>query len=96
MKIRQYWPGRIHVEIPNEIKNIRARNARVEADKAWETSWTRRLIIAVITYVLAASLLVWIRADRPFLAALVPTLGFLLSTLTLSFAKTWWLERNRS
>lgn len=72
-----------------------ARNARVEADKAWETSWTRRLTIAAITYVLASALLVWIRAPQPFLAALVPTAGYLLSTLTLPFAKSWWLKRRK-
>ncbi len=74
-----------------DIEKIKARNARVEADKAWETSWTRRLIIATITYILASALLIWIRAPQPFLAALVPTLGYLLSTLSLTFAKEWWL-----
>ncbi len=78
-----------------QLAAIRSRNARVEADKAWETSITRRLIIAAFTYVLASALLVWIRADQPFLAALVPTLGFLLSTLSLSFAKNWWLNRRK-
>lgn len=78
-----------------KIKALQARNARVEADKAWETSWTRRLIIAAITYVLASALLVWIRAPQPFLAALVPTGGYLLSTLTLGFAKNWWLKRRQ-
>ncbi|MBI5225779.1 hypothetical protein HY994_00885 [Candidatus Micrarchaeota archaeon] len=77
------------------IDAIRSRNARVEADKAWETSWTRRLIIAAITYILASALLVWIRAPQPFLAALVPTLGYVLSTLTLPFAKQYWLENIR-
>lgn len=75
------------------IDQLEARNARVEADKAWELSWTRRIIIATITYILAAGLLVWIRAPQPFLAALVPTLGYLLSTLTLPFAKKWWLKQ---
>jgi len=79
----------------SEIKKIKERNARVEADKAWETSWMRRLLIAAVTYVLASLLLVWIKADRPFLAALVPTLGYILSTLTLPFAKKWWLQNRR-
>ncbi len=77
------------------IANIHSRNSRVEADKAWETSWTRRLLIAVTTYVLASLLLVWISAPQPFLAALVPTLGYVLSTLTLRFAKQRWLESGK-
>ena len=78
-----------------ELEKIKARNVRVEADKAWETSWTRRILIAAITYGFAALLLVWIRADQPFLAAFVPTVGYLFSTLTLPFVKSWWLGRDR-
>ena len=37
-----YYKNRVGLKIP-EIKNIKARNARVELDKKWETSWTRRL-----------------------------------------------------
>ena len=35
-------------EIKAEIESIKARNARVELDKKWETSWTRRIIICVL------------------------------------------------
>ena len=37
-------------KIENDLETIRTRNARVEADKAWETSWVRRLCVAVFTY----------------------------------------------
>ncbi len=87
--------GKRSTAMRQTIADIHARNARVEADKAWETSWTRRALIATITYVLASLLLVWIKADQPFLAALVPTLGYVLSTLTLPFAKEYWLENIR-
>ena len=36
-----------------EINKIRERNKKVEADKAWETSWTRRFLILVLTYIVA-------------------------------------------
>ncbi|MEK7615775.1 MAG: hypothetical protein AAB420_01035 [Patescibacteria group bacterium] len=39
--------------IEERIKTIEARNTRVETDKAWETSWTRRLSIAIATYIIA-------------------------------------------
>ena len=35
-----------------ELDAINKRNIRVEADKAWETSNTRRLIIAIFTYLI--------------------------------------------
>ena len=38
--------------LKTEIEKIKARNRRVEKDKTWETSLTRRIAIATITYVL--------------------------------------------
>ena len=38
--------------IKQDIRSIKERNARVEADKAWETSMTRKVLIAVLTYAL--------------------------------------------
>jgi hypothetical protein len=78
-------------EIDEQLESIEERNRRVELDKAWETSWTRRLCIASITYGLAGAWLLTIGAKTPWLNALVPTGGYLLSTLTLPFLKSWWL-----
>ncbi len=36
--------------LEKEIAEIKKRNQRVEADKAWETSWTRRILVLVLTY----------------------------------------------
>lgn len=33
------------MDLEKEINDIKARNKRVELDKAWETSWTRRICI---------------------------------------------------
>lgn len=76
----------------SHITNIHERNRRVEADKAWETSKTRRTIIAVLTYFIMVLFLWLIDAPKPWLNALVPTAGFLLSTLTLRVCKKWWLN----
>ena len=35
-------------KLETEIKNIKARNARVELDKKWETSWTRNFAFFAI------------------------------------------------
>ncbi len=79
--------------IEQRLEKIEQRNARVEADKAWETSWTRRLFVAVFTY-LSISLYMWvIKIEQPWLNAIVPTVGFLLSTLTLPFIKKWWVSK---
>lgn len=81
------------MSLEDDIAEIKARNARVEADKAWETSNTRKAVLAVLTYFIAFLFMWVIGADRPFLAALVPTGGFMLSTLSLHGIKAWWLRR---
>lgn len=80
--------------IGETLKRILERNARVEADKAWETSWVRIGTIGVITYVCATLLMYIIGVARPYLSAFIPVLGFVLSTQSLPFVKSWWL-RNR-
>lgn len=75
-----------------EIESIKERNKRVEMDKAWEISKFRRLIIAIMTYIIIAVFLVLISVPNPWLNALVPTLGFILSTLTLSLLKKHWIK----
>ena len=75
------------------IEEILKRNSRVELDKAWEVSRTRRVVIAIITYLTAAAFLFLIDNDAPFVNALVPTVGYLLLTLSLLFIKNWWLKR---
>jgi len=78
--------------VEEEIEAIKERNKRVEADKAWEVSNARKLVIASFTYVLAAIILISIQAPEPFFNALIPTIGFLLSTMTFGFLKKWWVH----
>lgn len=77
--------------IETEIKNIKARNARVELDKKWETSWTRRLCICVLTYIVVVIYCLMIEAgSNVFLSSLVPVIGFTLSTLSLGLIRKIW------
>lgn len=80
------------MSLEERLAAIEARNRRVETDKAWETSGTRRAAIAVLTYVVAVITLVLIGAERPWLGAVVPVLGFLLSTLSLPVVRQWWAQ----
>jgi ABC-type bacteriocin/lantibiotic exporter with double-glycine peptidase domain len=78
-------------DLEKRVKALEERNRRVESDKAWETSNTRKLIIAVFTYLAIALYLYTISVPLPWLNAIVPTVGFLLSTLTLPFFRRIWL-----
>lgn len=71
---------------------IEQRNARVEKDKAWETSGLRILLIAITTYFVAV-LAFWILGNTHFLLnALVPSAGFVLSVQSLPVMKRHWLK----
>jgi hypothetical protein len=77
--------------LENTLREIQERNKRVEADKAWETSLTRRLSIAVITYLTACLFLLLIGVELPHVNALVPTGGYLLSTVSLPWIRRRWM-----
>ena len=74
-----------------DIEEIKVRNARVELDKAWETSWTRRIFIGAMTFIIASIWLKIIDGENIFLKALIPTGGYLLSTLSLPAIKKIWI-----
>lgn len=80
--------------IEQRLENIEQRNKQVEIDKAWETSKTRKLLITIFTYLIIALYLRAIEVDRPWINAIVPTIGFLLSTLTMPWFKRVWIKRN--
>ena len=86
-------PRKPEAELSKELEAIKKRNARVEADKAWELSKTRRALVAITTYLLAVIIFILINAPSPWLTALVPAAAYALSTLTLPFVKDWWVER---
>lgn len=79
-------------DLEKEVEKFKERNRKVEADKAWETSLTRRGLLIIFTYLSIALYLKFIVGIEPWLNAIVPAIGFLLSTLTLSYFKNWWLK----
>ncbi len=74
--------------------DILNRNHRVELDKAWEVSYTRRAIIVGVTYLVAAAFMKSIGVEAFLLSALVPTGGYIFSTLTLTVVKDWWIQKH--
>ncbi|OGH11393.1 MAG: hypothetical protein A3B38_01025 [Candidatus Levybacteria bacterium RIFCSPLOWO2_01_FULL_36_13] len=76
--------------LEQRIEKIEKRNREVEENKAWETSWTRKGVVAFFTYLAIALYLKFVVGVEPWFNAIVPTVGFLLSTLTLPYFKTLW------
>ena len=74
--------------LQEEIEKIKLRNARVELDKTWETSWTRRLLICLLTYLVVVAYSLTInKISNIWLSSFVPVIGFTLSTLSLKFIR---------
>ena len=78
-------------ELREEIEQIKARNKKVELDKRWETSWTRRLCICVLTYfvIVVYSFLIS-KFTNYWLSSIIPVIGFILSTLSLKVVRKLW------
>ncbi|MBI4068553.1 hypothetical protein HY413_04095 [Candidatus Kaiserbacteria bacterium] len=79
-------------KIEQEIVALKERNHRVEGDKAWETSYFRVLVIAVTVYIVVSLFLYVIGVQNFLLAALVPPVGYFLSTRSLPAIKRWWVK----
>ena len=83
------------MDLEKEINEIKERNKRVELDKAWETSWTRKICICILTYIVVITYSYLIRKlDNILLSSLVPVIGFSLSTLSLKIVRKTW-EKNK-
>lgn len=82
-------------ELKKEIEEIKKRNKRVELDKKWETSWTRKICIMVLTYVVVVVYTTIItKVTNVWLSSLVPVIGFTLSTLSLKMVRKIWEKKN--
>ena len=78
-------------DLEKRIIAIEERNKRVELDKAWETSWTRKICIMVLTYLTVISYSYLVRNhDNILLSSLVPVIGFTLSTLSIKLIRKIW------
>lgn len=80
-------------DLQRQIDEIQARNKKVEVDKAWEMSLTRKVIIAILTYFVIVIVFASAQLPDPFLNAIVPATAFLISTLTIPFCKKWWMRK---
>ena len=81
-------------ELKKELEEIKLRNKRVELDKKWETSYTRKVCICVLTYIVVLIYSNMInKSNNIFLSSLVPVIGFFLSTLSLKLVRKLWEKK---
>ena len=81
-------------DLEKEIENIKTRNKKVELDKKWERSLTRKICICILTYIVVIVYSYILRNySNILLSSLVPVIGFTLSTLSLKYIRKIW-EKN--
>lgn len=82
------------MDFEKEIEAIKERNKRVELDKAWETSWTRKIGICILTYIVVVIYSHLInKLNNVWLSSLVPVIGFTLSTFSLKLVRNVWEKK---
>ena len=82
------------MDFEKEIEAIKERNKRVELDKAWETSWTRKIGICILTYIVVVIYSHLInKLNNVWLSSLVPVIGFTLSTVSLKLVRNAWEKK---
>lgn len=81
--------------IITRISKIEQRNRRVELDKAWEGSATRKFLVFLCTYIVIGIFMWSIGLEKPHIQAIIPSIGFMLSTLTIPFAKRVWIQQKQ-
>lgn len=82
-------------DLEKNVESILERNKRVELDKKWETSTTRKVCIAILTYIVVIIYSTLIqKVSNVFLSSLVPVIGFTLSTLSLKVVRNIWEKKN--
>lgn len=82
-------------DIKKELEQIKERNKRVEMDKARETSTARKISIMILTYMVIVLFFYTAGLSKPWVNAIVPTLWFMLSTLSLPFFKKLRMQRHK-
>ncbi len=80
----------VQLSLEKRVARLEARNARVEANKGWETSWLRRGSIMLLTYLTVVFYMRFVIHITPWFNALVPVIGYSLSTLTIGWLKKHW------
>ncbi|HAN10000.1 MAG TPA: hypothetical protein DCP90_05220 [Clostridiales bacterium] len=81
-------------DLEKRILIIEERNKKVETDKLWETSKTRVIFICFITYIIAVMFMKSVNTQNVFFSALIPVIGFYLSTQSLGLIRKVWQKYN--
>ena len=80
-------------DLQTEILQLQQRNREKDRGKEFESSYTRVIFLMAVTYfTLLTYMALVIKSANPYLDAIVPTVGFNISTWSLPYVKEWWIQ----
>lgn len=80
-------------DLENRLSAMDYRDRVKNYDKEFGSSLIRVTIVMAITYAVLSVYMLLINVDRPFTGAIIPTIGFQLSTLSLPSIRACYVER---
>ena len=78
--------------LEERVQKIEERNRAVEIDKKWETSFMRRGLLMIFSYLAIAIFFIAIKVQNPFVNAIVPALAFMIQQFSMPFFKKLWIK----
>lgn len=79
--------------LQKQVDALKRRNFEKDRGKEFESSYTRVIFLMIITYcTLCAYMAFVLKTGNPFLDAIVPTVGFNISTWSLPYIKELWIQ----
>lgn len=78
--------------LEKEIEKLKERNKKVEIEKAWETSFQRKISIVVVTYIFMIIVMYFLEIENIFISAIIPTLWYFLSTTSILVVKNIYIN----
>ena len=82
--------------LERRLAAIEERNSFVTFQKRWETSALRRILIAALTLFFAGIAFSALGSPRPFMDALIPVTGFVVSTFSIPWIRERWIAQQRN
>lgn len=79
-------------ELSGKISTMNHRNRIRDFSKEFEGSLFRIIVIMILTYAVLSTYMLLADLDRPWISAIVPTVGFQLSTVSLPSIKNCYVE----
>lgn len=82
--------------LEHELEFTRNQKRELQLHLAWDRSWTKIVLLTVVTYIVIAFVFYCIGSKKYFVNAIIPSVAYFISTRSLSFVKKIWLQKHKN